>query len=114
MKSILSYAVAVVASILLLTTIDAYSQNPVGGRIISGIVTDENNDPLPGAGVMTPDGKKGTITDIDGEYSITLSESFLMASLIILQEAIWSVMRMFSSHGVTPKSLWLMQSARWR
>ena len=31
MKSILSYAVAVVASILLLTTIDAYSQNPVGG-----------------------------------------------------------------------------------
>ena len=88
MKSILSYAVAVVASILLLTTIDAYSQNPVGGgRIISGIVTDENNDPLPGAGVMTPDGKKGTITDIDGKYSITLSESDAVLSFSFLSYA---------------------------
>ena len=88
MKSILSYAVAVVASILLLTTIDAYSQNPVGGgRIISGIVTDENNEPLPGAGVMTPDGKKGTITDIDGKYSITLSESDAVLSFSFLSYA---------------------------
>ena len=88
MKSILSYAVAVVASILLLTTIDAYSQNPVGeGRIISGIVTDENNDPLPGAGVMTPDGKKGTITDIDGKYSISLSESDAVLSFSFLSYA---------------------------
>ena len=43
------------------------------GRIITGKVTDEKGEPLIGAGVMVKNGNKGTITDIDGKYSVELS-----------------------------------------
>ncbi len=56
----------------------------MGQRIISGIVKDEFNDPLPGATVLIKDSDIGTITDLQGQYSIevpmeakTLVVSFL-------------------------------------
>ena len=52
----------------------ALMAQPGGGRIVTGKVTDEKGEPLIGAGVMTPDGKTGTVTDIDGKYSVSLSE----------------------------------------
>lgn len=70
MKSLLSYL-----SVLLLVMLNlsgAFAQSE-GGRRITGVVTDENNEPLPGAGVMTLDGKKGTMTDVNGKYSIDLA-----------------------------------------
>ena len=51
---------------------------------LSGTVRDENGEVLIGAGVMAQDGRTGTVTDINGHYSImvpsgtaTLSFSFL-------------------------------------
>lgn len=41
---------------------------------ISGFVRDENGDPLPGAGVVTDDGKTGTMTSSNGRYEITVSD----------------------------------------
>lgn len=41
--------------------------------VVSGIVTDESGQPMIGAGVVTLDGSKGTTTDIDGKYTITLT-----------------------------------------
>lgn len=38
---------------------------------IKGTVTDENNDPLPGATVMVKGTARGTTTDFDGHYEIT-------------------------------------------
>lgn len=37
---------------------------------VTGVVSDENGDPLAGAGVMIEGTNKGTVTDIDGKYSI--------------------------------------------
>ncbi len=39
---------------------------------VSGVVTDEKGEPLIGATVMVVGTKLGTVTDIDGHYSITL------------------------------------------
>lgn len=39
---------------------------------VAGIVTDENNDPLPGASIRVAGTTIGTVSDIDGRYSLTL------------------------------------------
>ena len=59
--------------VLMLVGVSAFAQS--NGRTISGKVVDENGEPLIGAGVVTADGKKGTVTDIDGKYTITLDKS---------------------------------------
>ncbi|MFO7823494.1 MAG: SusC/RagA family TonB-linked outer membrane protein, partial [Cyclobacterium sp.] len=41
---------------------------------ISGTVTDENGAPLPGASITVLGTSSGTVTDIDGNYSITVPE----------------------------------------
>lgn len=45
------------------------------GHVVSGTVLDENGLPLIGAGVLTQDGKRGVITDLDGKYTISILES---------------------------------------
>ena len=39
---------------------------------VSGIVTDENGEPLPGATVMIKGSTIGTVTDLDGKYSLAI------------------------------------------
>ncbi|WP_236252850.1 TonB-dependent receptor [Echinicola sp. 20G] len=42
---------------------------------ITGTVVDENNEPIPGVTIMERDSGRGTATDMDGKYSITVSEN---------------------------------------
>ena len=53
-------------------------------RTITGKVTDEHGEPLIGAGVVPLGGSGGTVTDLDGRYSITLGsgESVLVFSFL--------------------------------
>ena len=45
-------------------------------RVVTGSVVDENNQPLIGAAVTTKEDKTlGTVTDIDGNYKLTLPQS---------------------------------------
>ena len=46
--------------------------NAQQARTISGKVTDENGEPLIGAGILLQDGKRGVVTDIDGKYILAL------------------------------------------
>lgn len=57
--------------LLLVFQITAFAQ----GRKISGTVTDASNDPLPGVNVIVKGTANGTITDIDGKYSIQVNSS---------------------------------------
>lgn len=60
----------------------AYAQK---GRIkVSGLVTDENGQPLPGAGVVERGSKaNGVVTGLDGKYTITVGkDSFLEFSCL--------------------------------
>ncbi|MDO6438999.1 TonB-dependent receptor [Cyclobacterium sp. 1_MG-2023] len=53
---------------------------------ISGTVTDENGQPIPGVTVSVPGSSIGTATDIDGKYSLSLPEaSTLVFSFIGFQ-----------------------------
>ena len=44
---------------------------------ISGVISDENGEPLPGASVLVVGTTNGTTTDFDGNYSIDISEDQL-------------------------------------
>jgi len=57
---------------LTLFFIVAFSANSFAQRAVTGTITDANNAPLIGATVMAEGTTVGTITDIDGNYSLTL------------------------------------------
>lgn len=51
---------------------------------VSGAVYDENNQPLPGTSILVKGSTIGTVTDIDGNYSLTLPDgnSILVVSFL--------------------------------
>ena len=59
------------AALLATSGLSAFAQN----RIVKGNVVDANNhEPLTGATIKFDDGKTGAVTDIDGNFSITVPE----------------------------------------
>ncbi|KKM15709.1 hypothetical protein LCGC14_1693300, partial [marine sediment metagenome] len=52
-------------------TLNGYAQ----GKRISGILTDEDNMPIPGVTVSEINTQNGTVTDFDGNYSLTLGNA---------------------------------------
>jgi Ca-activated chloride channel family protein len=66
MKAIIS-----IVSVLFLS---AFSLAPMQNRIISGTVSDEHGNLLMGASVVEDGTNKGTITDVNGAYQISVSQ----------------------------------------
>lgn len=60
---------AIFLGLFYLFSVEAYAQE----RRITGSVYDENGDPLPGVNVVIEGTATGTITDVDGNYSLTVS-----------------------------------------
>ena len=56
---------SIVFAVSLVISFGSIAQDLVKGKIV-----DEENAPLPGVTVLLKDSQKGTITDIDGNYSI--------------------------------------------
>ena len=56
-----------VVLVILLGCINVFAQNAVTGKVL-----DENGQPMIGAGVLVQGSNRGVITDLDGQYSITL------------------------------------------
>ncbi|UCS95919.1 TonB-dependent receptor [Echinicola marina] len=56
----------------------------IKAKQISGTVTDESGEPLPGVSILEKGTTNGTVTDLDGKYSISVasSESVLIFSFI--------------------------------
>ena len=63
-------------------TLSAQSQD--GKHVVTGTVIDENGIPLIGAGIVSEDGKRGAVTDLDGRYAVTLlpSDNIITVSYI--------------------------------
>lgn len=70
MKNIRSYILA--AAVLLSFSSMAQAQ---GTRTVSGTVVDDKDAPLPGVVVAVSGTTKGTITDFDGRYSISVAQN---------------------------------------
>lgn len=51
----------------------AQNGNGAGTITVSGTVYDSENVPVPGAYVFSPDGRKGAVTDLDGNYTIEVA-----------------------------------------
>ncbi|MCU4174409.1 SusC/RagA family TonB-linked outer membrane protein [Carboxylicivirga sp. N1Y90] len=58
--------------ILMLSSLSVYSQ---GTKSIGGVVSDENGLGIPGVSVVEKGTSNGTITDMDGNYTIKVSET---------------------------------------
>lgn len=54
---------------------------------VTGTVVGDDDEPLPGVTVMAQDGKTGAATDIDGQFSITLSKPTTLTFSYIGYEA---------------------------
>ena len=52
------------------------------GKTLTGTVLDETGAPMVGAAVATPDGRRGTVTDSNGRYSLTLGAGDALISVI--------------------------------
>ena len=50
-------------------------QYSCAGKLITGVVYDENNQLLAGVTVMEKSSSNGTITDVNGKYSLTVSDA---------------------------------------
>ena len=64
----------ILSTVFLLFALISYGQNS-----ISGVVTDENGVPLPGANVIIEDTNTGVSTDFDGNFEITASQGQILA-----------------------------------
>ena len=64
----------ILSTVFLLFTLFTFAQNSV-----TGIVTDENGVPLPGANVIIEDTNTGVSTDFDGNFEITASQGQILA-----------------------------------
>lgn len=53
----------------------AFANSPIVDVTIKGVVTDANGEPLPGVTISIPGTSIGTVTDIDGSYSMTVPEN---------------------------------------
>ena len=65
--------------LLLLTGTTVFAQ-----RTVTGVVTDKANEPLPGAAILLKGTSTGSVTDMDGKYSIEVANdpSVLVYSFI--------------------------------
>lgn len=56
---------------LVLSMVTALAQS----KMVSGVVTDDTNQPLPGVAVVVPGTTIGTVTDFDGKYSLNVGDA---------------------------------------
>ncbi|MEN2414362.1 SusC/RagA family TonB-linked outer membrane protein [Flavobacterium mesophilum] len=61
---------------------------PFQKQTVSGVITDENGLPLPGASVIEEGTKNGMVTDFDGKYKLTVesSQSVIVVSFVGYKE----------------------------
>ncbi len=59
---------------ILLLVSACFSSLGFAAKTVSGTVVDDQNQPLPGVAVMVPGTTRGTVTDFDGNYSISLED----------------------------------------
>uniref|UniRef100_A0AB33JPJ4 TonB-dependent receptor n=4 Tax=unclassified Prevotella TaxID=2638335 RepID=A0AB33JPJ4_9BACT len=54
------------------------STNQGGRKHVSGVITDNNGEPVIGASIVEKGTKNATVTDIDGKYSITVADGAVL------------------------------------
>mgnify|MGYP001239124455 CR=1 FL=1 len=60
---------------LVMTSVYAFAGQPEKGISVTGMVSDDNNEPLIGVSVVVAGGTAGTITDVNGHYKIIVPGS---------------------------------------
>ena len=88
----MKYKIASSISIICLFLTGAMSNVYAQGATISGTVTDsEDNSGLPGVTIQIKGTEKGTISDMNGKYSLEINENSVLVFSLIGYETIESV-----------------------
>ena len=74
MKTCFKIIILSLVSLLCLAAGKSAASSQDAARTISGVVTDQDGNPLPGASIQISGTTSGVITDIDGNYEIKASE----------------------------------------
>lgn len=77
MKNVLSKTKLLLLTGLLLFNISTLLASPnevYQDKNVSGVITDDKGEPLPGVSVVIKGTTKGTMTDLDGIYTIDISD----------------------------------------
>ena len=59
-------------SILVVAILIGFTEAYSAGRTITGIVTDNSGNPIPGVSVVIKGTSAGAVTDMDGKYTLTI------------------------------------------
>lgn len=59
--------------LLQLLAFSALAQNP-SGQTVSGTITDEKNEALTGVNVVEKNTRKGTVNDVNGNFTLTVAD----------------------------------------
>ncbi|HYC84602.1 MAG TPA: SusC/RagA family TonB-linked outer membrane protein, partial [Chryseosolibacter sp.] len=81
MKNIHNYSLrAGVVALLMVFSFALYAQE----RVVTGVVSDENNSPMPGVNVLVKGTSQGTATDAEGKFSLSVpnDEATLVISFV--------------------------------
>ena len=65
--------------------VEEVNETPI--RTVNGRVTDADGEPLPGATILEKDTKKGTITDVDGNFSIDVADDAILTITFVGYQA---------------------------
>ena len=64
---------AATLALCLSMSVASFGQTPTGQHQVKGVVLDDNGDPVIGASVKVSGSKTGTVTDIDGNFTLPVS-----------------------------------------
>ena len=64
---------AATLALCLSMSVASYGQNQASKHSVKGVVLDEKGEPVIGASVKVPGSKNGTVTDIDGNFTLSVA-----------------------------------------
>jgi len=72
---------ALAAAFIASASVAAVAQNSAGSRTITGTVVDQNGEPVLGAGILILNTTVGTISDLDGSFTLNVPEGITNATI---------------------------------
>ena len=76
---------------------------------ISGVVSDENGEPLPGASVLVVGSTNGTTTDFDGNYSINIDDDQIENGQITISASFMGYLEATQTFNAGDDQVWSIQ-----
>jgi hypothetical protein len=103
MRKVYEKAITLVVALTFFSFANLIAQN------ISGVVSDENGEPLPGASVLVVGSTNGTTTDFDGNYSINIDDDQIENGQITISASFMGYLEATQTFNAGDDQVWSIQ-----